>query len=669
VNDISRRKLGGTTTDSTCRPFRAAGFCVAGNSRRFSLKGGGFDDLHYPRRRLLRTTADNGRLTTKHLRAEQLNMAQVSEDTDIQIEADNPDELQLATMRHSAAHVMAEAVLSIFPDAKLAIGPAIDNGFYYDFDLPRSLTPEDLALIEERMVEIRAGAFPFVRDEISREEALSYFADQPYKVELINNLPDDSVISRYTQDTFTDLCRGPHVANTSQIGKFKLLNVAGAYWRGDEKRPMLQRIYGTSWRNEQELADYLERLEEAQKRDHRRLGRELDLFSVSDEIGAGLILWHPKGAMIRHLIEEFETEEQLKRGYKLVYTPHIASAEIYKRSGHLETYGENMYSPMDIEGSPYYLKPMNCPGHIMIYKSQLRSYRDLQLRLAELGTVYRYERSGTLHGLMRVRGFTQDDAHIFCRPDQLHDEVIGVLDLAMHFARVFGYDYRIFLATRPDKAIGSDENWDLATETLSDAIRAKGLDFEIDPGAGAFYGPKIDIKFLDSLGREWTGATIQADMNLPERFDITYVGDDGERHRTVMIHRTVLGSMERFVGGLIEHFAGAFPVWLAPVQALVIPIADRHNEYAAEVQRELAEAGIRCEVDDASDRMQAKIRRGQVQHIPYMLVVGDKEAQNHAVAVRLRTNENLGAMNLDEFIPMVLAVNGTKSLSLQANED
>ena len=596
-------------------------------------------------------------------------MSQVADDMDIQLDVENSEELELATMRHSASHVMAEAVLGMFPDAKLAIGPAIENGFYYDFDLPRSLTPEDLEEIENRMQEIKQGAYPYARDELSREDALTYFADQPYKVELINDLPEDSVISRYTQDTFTDLCRGPHVDNTSQIGDFKLLNVAGAYWRGDEKRPMLQRIYGTSWRNADELQGYLERLEEAQRRDHRRLGRELDLFSVSEEIGSGLILWHPKGALVRYLIERFETDEHLKRGYKLVYTPHIASAEIYKRSGHLETYGENMYSPMDIEGSPYYLKPMNCPGHIMIYKSQLRSYRELPVRLAELGTVYRYERSGTLHGMLRVRGFTQDDSHIFCRPDQLHDEVVGVLDLAMYFAKVFGYDFEVYLSTRPEKSIGSDENWERATETLAEALRSKGVPYEIDPGAGAFYGPKIDIKFLDSLGRDWTGPTIQVDFNLPERFDTSYIGEDGERHRAVMVHRTVLGSMERFVGGLIEHFAGAFPVWLAPVQALVIPIADRHNDYAQTVKQQLDAAGIRAEVDDASERMQAKIRKAQLEHIPYMLVVGDKEAENDAVAVRLRTNENLGAMPLGQFITKVKDVIESKSLGLLPDEE
>ena len=591
-------------------------------------------------------------------------MAQLSEEMDMQVDARSREELELAKMRHSASHVMAQAVLELFPDAKLAIGPAIENGFYYDFDLPRPLTPDDLEVIERRMREIRDQAYPFVRDEIPREEALRFFANQPYKVEIINDLPEDAVISRYTQDSFTDLCRGPHVSDTSKIGEVKLLNVAGAYWRGDEHRPMLQRIYGTAWRTADELEGYLHRLEEAQRRDHRRLGRELDLFSVSEEIGPGLILWHPKGALIRNLIERFETDEHLSRGYQLVYTPHIASGEIYKKSGHLETYQENMYAPMDIEGAPYYLKPMNCPGHVMIYKSKIRSYRDLPLRLAELGTVYRYERSGTLHGMLRVRGFTQDDSHIFCRQDQMRDEIIGVLDLAMYMAKVFGYDYEVYLATRPEKSIGSDENWELATRTLAEALQERNLDYEIDPGAGAFYGPKIDVKFLDSLGRDWTGPTIQVDFNLPERFDATYIGEDGERHRVVMLHRTVLGSMERFVGGLIEHYAGAFPVWLAPVQATVIPIADRHLGYARTIADRLTAAGIRVEVDDASDRMQAKVRRGQLERVPYMLVVGDKEAEQQTVSVRLRTNDNLGAMPIDRFIAMAAAIIESKSLDL-----
>jgi threonyl-tRNA synthetase len=591
-------------------------------------------------------------------------MADVAEEMDLQVEAKNEKEMKLARMRHSAAHVMAQAVLEKFPDAKLAIGPAIDTGFYYDFDLPRTLTPEDLDGIEQRMKEIAAEGHTFNRDEISREEAVEFFNDQPYKLELIEDLPDEEVISRFKHDTFVDLCRGPHVEDTSKIGHVRLLSVAGAYWRGDEKRPMLQRIYGTAWPSEQELEEFLQRLEEAQRRDHRRLGRELDLFSVNEDIGAGLILWHPKGAMVRHLVERFETDEHLKRGYDIVYTPHIANQAIYQKSGHLETYSENMYSPMDIEGSPFYLKPMNCPGHVMIYNSDVRSYRDLPIRYAELGTVYRYERSGTLHGMLRVRGFTQDDAHIFCRSDQLQDEIAGVLDLAMYFADVFGYEFEVFLATRPEKSIGSAENWEAATDALADALKSKGLDYKVEEGEGAFYGPKIDIKFLDSLGREWTGPTIQVDFNLPERFDANYIGEDGNRHRVVMIHRTVLGSMERFVGGLIEHFAGAFPVWLAPVQALIVPIADRHADYANQVAEKLRAEGLRVEVDSGSDRMQAKIRRGQVQQIPYMLVVGDKEAEADAVAVRLRSNENLGAMPTSEFVNKAQAVIERKSLEL-----
>ncbi len=591
-------------------------------------------------------------------------MSQLTEEMDIAAPVENQEELQLAKMRHSAAHVMAEAVLERFPGAKLGIGPAIENGFYYDFDLPRPLTPEDLESIEQRMAEIRKGAYPFVRDEISREAALAYFADQPYKVEIINDLPEDAVISRYTQDTFTDLCRGPHVENTSQIGKFKLLNVAGAYWRGSEKRPMLQRIYGTAWPTQEDLDNHLHRLEEAQRRDHRRLAKELDLFSIDEEIGPGLILWHPKGAIIRYQIEQFVTNELLKRGYQLVYTPHIASEKIYRTSGHLATYGENMFPPMEVEGAPYYVKPMNCPGHIKIYDSQIRSYRDLPMRLAEMGTVYRYERSGTLHGTLRVRGFTQDDAHIFVRPDQIVEEVKNTLDLAMHLARIFGYEYKIFLATRPEKSIGSEEQWTHATEALAQALREMGLKYEIDEGAGAFYGPKIDIKFLDSLGREWTGPTVQVDWNLPERFDLTYINEEGKRERPVMVHRAVLGSMERFVGGLIEHFAGAFPVWLAPVQAEVIPIADRHLAYAEEVAGKLWAAGLRVQVNSSGDRMQAKIRRAQLEHIPYMLVVGDKEVEAGAVSVRLRTNENLGQMPVDEFIAMAREITDTKSLDL-----
>src|SRR5215213_5829786 len=554
---------------------------------------------------------------------------------EVDVAPEDREAYELARMRHSCAHLMAEAVQELFPDVKFAIGPAIESGFYYDMELPRSLTPDDLAAIEERMSVHHAAAEPFVREVVSRDQALEVFSANPYKVEIIRELPADEEISTYQQGEFLDLCRGPHVPNTADIGAFKLTSVAGAYWRGDERRPMLQRIYGTAWPTQQELDDYLHRIEEAHRRDHRRLGRELDLFSVNEEIGAGLILWHPKGALVRFLIEQFEQTEQLARGYDLVYTPHIASERIYKISGHLETYKENMYSPMSIEEVDYYLKPMNCPGHIMIYKNNVRSYRELPVRYAELGTVYRYERSGTLHGMLRVRGFTQDDAHIFCTPDQVIDEVESVIDLAEHMANVFGYEFQAYLATKPEKAIGDDEVWDLAIERLRTAMDRRGLSYKIDEGGGAFYGPKIDIKWVDALGREWTGPTIQVDFNLPERFDVNYIGEDGERHRTVMIHRTLLGSMERFVGGLVEHYAGAFPMWLAPTQASIIPITDHQVEFAQQIERRLKDRGLRAEVDASRDRMQAKIREAQLQKIPYMLVIGKREAAEDAVAVRL----------------------------------
>ncbi|MGH2559607.1 MAG: threonine--tRNA ligase, partial [Thermomicrobiales bacterium] len=435
-------------------------------------------------------------------------------------------------------------------------------------------------------------------------------------------------------------------------------------WRGDEHRPMLQRIYGTAWPAQEELDDYLHRLEEAQRRDHRRLGKDLDLFSVSEEIGSGLILWHPKGAMIRYLVEQFEQKEQLDRGYQIVYTPHIASERIYQISGHLETYRENMYAPMAIEEVEYYLKPMNCPGHIMIYKNQIHSYRELPIRLAELGAVYRYERSGTLHGMLRVRGFTQDDAHIFCTPEQVVDELGGVIDLVRHFADVFGYGFEAYLGTRPEKAIGDEATWERAIDALKEALKSRDLDYTIDEGEGAFYGPKIDVKWLDALGRAWTGPTIQLDFNLPERFDVNYIGEDGERHRVAMIHRTLLGSMERFVGGLVEHYAGAFPPWLAPVQAVIIPITDQQVEFANGVAARLKQDGLRVDVDDQRDRMQAKIRNAQLQKIPYMLVVGKREAEGDAVSVRLRTGEDLGAMSIDQFIELARTAADSKSLDL-----
>ena len=588
---------------------------------------------------------------------------------DIAVETGDAAAYELARMRHSAAHLMAEAVQEIFPDAKFGIGPAIEHGFYYDFDLPRPLTPDDLVEIERRMTANRALAEPFRREVVSREEALRIFGGNPYKVELIENLPADEIITTYQQGHFLDLCRGPHVPSTGEIGVFKLISIAGAYWRGDEKRPMLQRIYGTAFPTQEALDAHLLRLEEAQRRDHRRLGKDLDLFSVNEEIGPGLILWHPKGAMVRYLVEQFEQKEQLDRGYDLVYTPHIASEKIYKTSGHLETYRENMYSPMSIEEVDYYLKPMNCPGHIMIYKSRVHSYRELPIRLAELGTVYRYERSGTLHGMLRVRGFTQDDSHIFCTPQQVVDEVRGVIDLAVHMAGVFGYEFQAYLATRPEKAIGSDAVWARGIDDLKRAMESRGLSYKIDEGGGAFYGPKIDIKWVDALGREWTGPTIQVDFNLPERFDVTYIGEDGERHRAAMIHRTLLGSMERFVGGLVEHYAGAFPVWLAPVQAVLIPITDDQVAFAKEVAADFALAGLRVEVDESRDRMQAKIRNAQLQKVPYMLVVGKREVEAGAVAVRLRNGRDLGALPVADVKAMIAARAAARSLHLDEVEE
>ncbi len=586
------------------------------------------------------------------------------EQMDIAVDTKDREAYELARMRHSAAHLMAEAVQELFPDVKFGIGPAIADGFYYDFDLPRSLTPDDLREIERRMEVHRKANEAFERNVVSREEALATFGDNPYKVELIEGFSIGETITTYQQGDFLDLCRGPHVASTGKIGPFQLLSIAGAYWRGDEHRPMLQRIYGTAWPTQDELDAYLNRLEEAQKRDHRKLGRELDLYSVSEEIGPGLILWHPKGAMVRYLVEQFEQQEQIKRGYDLVYTPHIASARIYEISGHLETYHENMYAPMSIEEVDYYLKPMNCPGHIMIYKSQVHSYRDLPVRLAELGTVYRYERSGTLHGMLRVRGFTQDDSHIFCTHDQVVEEVAGVIDLVRHMAEVFGYGFEAYLGTRPDKAIGSEAVWASAIDKLKQAMASRDLAYTIDEGEGAFYGPKIDVKWLDALGRAWTGPTIQVDFNLPERFDVNYIGEDGERHRAAMIHRTLLGSMERFVGGLVEHYAGAFPAWLAPVQAVIIPITDHQKEFASQVRDRLMDKGMRVEVDDSRDRMQAKIRNAQLQKVPYMLVVGKREVEADSVAVRLRSGEDLGAKTVDEFLDLVLPVVETKSLDL-----
>jgi threonyl-tRNA synthetase len=571
---------------------------------------------------------------------------------------------------------MAQAVLEMFPEGKVAIGPPIEDGFYYDFDLPRSLSTDDLEEIEKRMQRIVAGNHPFEYRVVSADEARTLFQNQPYKLELIEGLAKgedeygeagsgSSVISTYKQDTFEDLCRGPHLEHTGQIAPdaFKLLSVAGAYWRGDERNPMLQRIYGTAWSNKEELDNYLWKLEEARKRDHRRLGKELDLFSISEEVGPGLILWHPKGAMIRVVAEDFVRQAHLENGYEWVFSPHIGRANLWQTSGHLDFYNENMYAPMDIEGEMYYAKPMNCPFHIQIYKNHLRSYRDLPQRYAEFGTVYRFERSGVLHGLTRVRGFTQDDAHIFCRPDQIDEEINRALDFSLYVLRSFGLrDFKAYLSTRPEeKYVGKPENWDAATEALRRAVEKAELPYEVDEGGGAFYGPKIDLKVHDALGREWQLSTIQFDFNLAERFQLEYIGEDSQPHQPYMVHRALMGSIERFMGVLIEHFGGAFPLWIAPVQAMLIPITDRHLDYASTVQQRLRAIGMRVEINQSRERMQAKIRNAQLQKVPYMLIIGDKEQAADSVSVRMRSGEDLGALPVDAFIERASAEIAAKS--------
>jgi threonyl-tRNA synthetase len=567
------------------------------------------------------------------------------------------DEDGREVLRHTASHIMAQAVQDLFPDAHLAIGPAIEEGFYYDFDSRTHFAPEDLERIEKRMAEIVAQNLPLHRQEVSRSEAIAMFSarGEKFKVKLIQELPEGAPISIYAQDGFVDLCRGPHLPSTGRVGAFKLLTIAGAYWRGDERNPMLQRIYGTAFPTQEQLDEYLRLREEAERRDHRRLGRELDLFSIPEALGGGLVLWHPKGALIRSIIEDFWRKEHDRRGYSLVYSPHIARAHLWEISGHLSFYREGMYGPMMIEEEEYRIKPMNCPFHLLIYKSQLRSYRDLPIRYCELGTVYRYERSGTLHGLLRVRGFTQDDAHIICTPEQILDEVKGCLDLMLFLMRAFGYEeFEVNLSVRDEadraKYMGSDEEWELAESTLERALQQMGMEYIRMPGEAVFYGPKIDIKLKDAIGRVWQGPTIQFDFNESERFDLEYVGADGERHRPLMVHRALLGSIERFFGGLVEHYSGAFPVWLAPVQVRVLPIADRHHEYARQVAARLKEESVRVEVDDRAARTQAKIRDGEVEKVPYLLIVGDREQQNGAVAVRKRGEGDLGAKPLEDFL-------------------
>jgi threonyl-tRNA synthetase len=562
---------------------------------------------------------------------------------------------------HSSAHVMAAAVKRLFPDVKVAIGPAISEGFYYDFDVEKPFSDEDIENIEAEMKAVVKEKSAFIREVVDKKSAIELFEsdNEPYKVELINDIEDGSV-SLYKLGDFVDLCRGPHIVSAGQIKSFKLLSVAGAYWRGDEKNQMLQRIYGISFPDKKMLRAHLEWLEEIKKRDHRILGAKLDLFSVDEDIGSGLILWHQKGSAIREIIENYWRTEHRKRGYELVFTPHIASERVYQRSGHLENYAENMYSPMDIDGTPYYVKPMNCPGHIKIFQSRMRSYRELPIRLCELGTVYRYERSGVLHGMLRVRGFTQDDSHIFCTPEQVVGEVVNVLEFVVEIMNVFGFEFHAFLSTKPDKALGDDESWDNAISALKIALEKTKVDYTVDPGEGVFYGPKIDIKLKDAIGRLWQGPTVQVDFNLADRFDINYIGKDGGEHRVVMIHRVVLGSLERFIGGLIEHYAGYFPVWLAPVQAVVMPITDAQLEYAEKLTEMMRDKGLRIELDSRNEKVNRKIRDAEELKIPYMLIAGQKEVDAETVSLRKHGKGDIGVFQVKDIVDQIKQDNDNK---------
>lgn len=567
------------------------------------------------------------------------------------VPADSPEGLDI--LRHSASHIMAQAVKTLFPEAKVAIGPAIESGFYYDFEVDRPFTQEDLEKIESVMAEIVGKKLPFQRKVLSREEAIRRFesAREKYKVELIESF-EDPTVSLYEQGDFVDLCRGPHIPNTGYLKAYKLTSVAGAYWRGDERNTMLQRIYGTAFPNKESLKKYLQFLEEAQRRDHRRLGKDLDLFSFSDEVGAGMVIYHPKGALIRHILEVFEKQEHLRRGYHLVIGPTLLKTELWKRSGHFDHYRENMYFT-EIDEQSYGIKPMNCLSHMLIYKSRVRSYRDLPLRYFELGTVHRHEKSGVLHGLLRVRQFTQDDAHILCTPEQLHQEIQSIIDFVIDVMGIFGFSYEMEISTRPEKAIGTDADWERATNALVSALKAKEMPFAICEGEGAFYGPKIDIKLRDALERRWQCATIQCDFTLPDRFDLTYVGDDGNRHRPVMVHRVILGAIERFMGVLVEHYAGAFPTWLAPVQAILVTVTDAQQKFARDVHDRLRAAGVRVELDDRNEKLGYKIREAQTQKIPYMLVIGDREVQAGGISPRRRDGSQLDLMSPESFVAMV----------------
>jgi len=560
----------------------------------------------------------------------------------------SPEALDI--IRHSTSHLMAQAVKALFPEAKVTIGPSIENGFYYDFDVETPFSPDDLVKIEAKMRELAKAGLPVTREVLSKAEAIQLFKDmgEGYKVELIEDL-DAETVSLYRQADFVDLCRGPHLPSTSFCNAFKLTSMAGAYWRGDENRKMLQRIYGTAFVDKKALDEYLARLEEAKRRDHRKIGKELDLFSFSDEVGAGLVIWHPKGAMLRTILEDFERRQHLKRDYDIVLGPQILKKELWERSGHYENYRENMYFT-EVDGQSYGVKPMNCLAHMMIYKSQLRSYRDLPLRYFELGTVHRHERAGVLHGLLRVRGFTQDDAHILCTPEQLDAEIKGVLSFVDDVMGIFGFEYEMELSTRPDKSIGTDEDWERATTALRAALEDSGRPFEVNEGDGAFYGPKIDIKLRDALDRKWQCATIQCDFTLPERFDLTYVAADGEKKRPVMVHRVILGAIERFIGVLIEHYAGNFPLWLSPVQGLLVTVTDNQIPYARKVYSQLREAGIRVQHDFRNEKLGFKIREAQLQKVPYMFVIGDKEVETETVTPRYRDGSNLAAMSVTELI-------------------
>ena len=563
------------------------------------------------------------------------------------------NEETLEILRHTASHVMAQAVQSLYPEAKITIGPAIENGFYYDFDYPETFSVEDIPQIEAKMQEIIQQATPVFRRELDRQEAIRVFTErnETYKVEMLEEM-DEPVVSVYGQDDWLDLCRGPHLVNTSEVKAFKLTGVAGAYWRGDERNPMLQRIYGTAFFSKKDLKRHLQLLEEAKKRDHRKLGKELDLFHVSDEAGPGLVIYHPKGALLRHIIETFEKEAHLRRGYQMVSGPQLLKTEMWKKSGHFENYRENMYFT-EVEGQSYGIKPMNCLAHMLIYKSTIRSYRDLPIRYFEMGLVHRHEKSGVLHGLTRVRQFTQDDAHLICTPEQLNDEIKGVIDFALDMLQLFGFEYEIELSTQPEKRIGTDEDWERATVALEKALTDKRIPYKICAGEGAFYGPKIDILLKDALNRRWQCSTIQCDFTLPERFDLTYIGPDGGKHRPVMLHRTLLGSMERFLGVLIEHYAGAFPTWLAPVQAIILTVTDRHQSYGEELYKQLLNAGIRVERDLRNEKLGYKIREAQLQKIPYMLVVGDREVEAAGISPRRRDGKDLKLMEVADFVEQV----------------